>query len=227
MALNADSLASLVFANHLSVFPDAVKSVRGNPEAGVATHSPVERLIHGLATGLVDALSLVRWVGTIEGTDDGEGTPQSVVQVSMPGIPIAVSTFLIDTGWNGEYAGDVAQVFIQYMLENVQFASVFQGDPSPDVGTGTATFNSVTSPGLQAQVQSALYSKISAALLAEGVFHKDDVEGNPLNAVLAEQVTHYAKAYAVGLSSISVTLSYEGDGGSSNDASGQVTGGLI
>ena len=226
MPLTAPALSALTYGTYVGLIPTAAAAVRSNPAQGILPHSPPQKLINGLATGLVATIAALKWNGAITGAADPSGTavPTTVV---FPGSAAAVGTFLASAGWVGPTSPLVAQALIQSMLDNVAALSLLQGLPSVVVGTGTASFN----PGLNASIASIAFSSLMGtlpvALQAEGVFGTGDVPGAPINPVLARTIPAYASAYAAGLATLTSTVPYIGTAAATTPAAGTVVGGLI
>lgn len=226
MPLTAAALSSMTYASYIGLIPTAGGALRSNPATGVPAHSPPQRLINGLASGLVTTIQGLRWTGTLTGATDlpGNAAPTPFV---FSGSVAATSTFLSTTGWVGPSSALVAQALIQSMLDNVAAMSLLQGEISPAIGTGSAVFDPGLNAALLGAAQSSLTGTLAAALQAEGVFGTDDVPGAPINPVLAAAIPAYASAYASGLASLTATVPYVGTGASAAAGASPVLGAVV
>tara|TARA_Y100000310_G_scaffold338680_1_gene429091 strand:+ start:549 stop:1196 length:648 start_codon:yes stop_codon:yes gene_type:complete len=212
----------MTFAGHVALFPGAATALRDNLP-NVAPHNPAQKLIEGLAEGLTDTVTTMKWQGLISGTAMPGGTAAPIV-FTLPAAPASAAAFLALSGWMGVSAALFAQSVIQNMLLNVAVIAKLYGDPSTAVGTGSAIFpNPAYAAALQSALNAHLLGTLSAALTATGAFCRDDVPGGPLNPTMAESIPYYASAYAQGLATLVAVVPYVG-GASSSASTGVVTG---
>ncbi len=225
MGLTAEALANATYLTYLGLVPTASDAVRSNPSTGVPAHNPAQRLISGLAAGLVNTIDNLKWYGQITGTADPTGTALPLPFVFAVSAA-AASSFLASAGWTGSYSALFAQGVIQGMLDNVAVLSTLQGDESLTVGTGTAVFAAPYNAAVATAAKASLLQTLNAALQAEGVFGVDDEPSAPINATLATLIPKYAEAYAAGLATLLASVPYVGAGSPTSPSTGLVTGGI-
>ena len=224
MSLSGSGLANLTFTGHVALFPPAATVSRSNSDTGVTPHNPAQKLIEGLANGLVDTVTSLTWKGTLPGTAMPGGVAAPFL-FTVPGATAAAATFLASSGWVGLSSALFSQSVIQNMLLNLSVLGLIYGDPSKTVGIGTAVFSIATNPDVYAAAQGSLMATLPLALQATNVFGQEDVPGAPINADLAKTIPSYAAAYAQGLSTLLASVPYLG-GASSSGSTDLVTGGV-
>ena len=226
MPLTAQALSDLTLVGHIALFPEAVAAVRSNSDTGVPVHSPIQKLIDGLATGLCDTIAILALNAVIVGAADPPGNPPLPTPFTIPGAKLAARTFLLDSGWNGPSSGRYVQSVIENMLENVARLGLIYGDTSLVVGTGTATFSIVSNPDLEDIARMSLRATLSKSLKATGVFGRDDDPLKPVNPTMASLIPMYADAYAKGLGTLTAAVPYVGTAATAAPATGVVTGSI-
>ncbi len=215
MALTGPFLSSLVLRDHLALFPDAVDATRENVETGVPKHIVVVAFLDALCEGYVNALANGVILDIGQGDDDVDGVAQDV-RFELPGIETAKLFFRVESGWVGEDADDVIDVFIGSTLRYTEQFGVLQMSDNKEMGTGTSVVSPLANPDLQSRLQAEMEKTLNDAFQASGKFGEGDVPGNPINATLAEQLSTYAAALSLGVASIVATVSYTGSGGGSS-----------
>ena len=215
MPLAAQLIASLVYTDHLSIFPDAVDATRANPVTGVPLHVISEEFIKGLCTGLVNGVLAVTLKDLGSGDDDTPGTsgPETF---TLPGIALAAVNFKIAQGWDGESSEDVLDLFIKAPLQFIEANALILMTDNANLGTGTGIISPASNPTLQAEAKETILTELRLAFEASGKFAKDDIPGNPVNEQLLVQLSAYADAYAEALASALATVDYTGGGGGSS-----------
>ena len=215
MALTASGLAALVFRDHITLYPDSIDAVRENAETGVPKHIAVEAFIDALCEGFVNALAQGTILDLGSGDDDVDGEADPV-RFELPGIESAKTQFLLESGWVGEEADPVIDVFIGGILRNTESMGLLQMSTNKQMGTGTSQVSPRSNPDLKERLQEVMEKTLEEAFQASGKFAEGDIPGNPINATLAEQLGLYASALSLGVASIVATVSYTGAGGGSS-----------
>lgn len=226
MPLTADGLASLVFADHLSVFPTALNATRSNPLTGVPEHVVPEAFIGALCQAWVTALkaATIRDIGS--GVLNGVGAaPPTPIQ--FPGAAAAAQVLIAQEQWTGVQSIAVANSYITNVLLRTAQLGFLQMLPNPGLGTGTGIVNAAANPDLQASLAAALNTQLPIAFQATGKFGEEDVPGAPVNAILAAQFPSYANALATGAASIVATVAYVGQTPATPPVSGIINTGSI
>lgn len=226
MPLTATALASLVFTDHLAAVPTAVGAVRSNPLTGVLSHNVPEAFIGALCDAFVTALTSMVIKDLGAGTSDVPGIAPPV-PFSFPGAPVAVSQFLVSSGWVGPSGALVANVFIGSTLLRASQLGLLQMQTNPLLGTGTGVVSVASNPDLEAAMFASLSTLLPLSFQATGKFGEGDIPGSPVNARLAVQLSAYAAALAKGVSSITANVAYVGNASTTAPVIGVVNTGSI
>jgi hypothetical protein len=226
MALNPVTIANLVFADHLALFPDSVDYPRSNPETGVPLHLPAEAFIQGLVNGVVAAAGSMQLLDKGEGEDNTPGTANPV-NFEITGIQQAEETFIAVAEWNGELASDVVAIFIGSVLTHIQDQGLLQMSDNDGMGDGTSIVSPASNPNQEDLLFEELRTQLVLSFQATGKFGKDDIPSNPVNKILLDQIDNYARAYAVGFASIVATVEYTAPGGGNSVNNILNTGSII
>lgn len=229
MPLEASSLASLVFTDHLASFPTALAATRENPATGVVTHNVPDEFIKALCSAFVDAVKAdnVTVLALVTGAADVVPfTPVTPVSFSLPGVDAAVSGFLLEMGWTGESGAAFADVVIGSVLRHTAELGLLQMDSGKVVGTGTGVVSPASNPGLAALLEGNLNGTLVSAFTDSGYFGQDDIPGNVVNDVLAAQLPTYASWLAKGFATIVASPAYVGNGSVTSPATEIGTGAI-
>jgi hypothetical protein len=227
MPLTGQTLAPLVFADHLALFPTAVNANRQNAITGVLPHNVPEAFISALCEGYANALitMVIKDIGAgTLGVPPGLAPP---VPVAFPAIPAAISQFIASQGLLGPAGALVAQSFIGNVLLRTSTIALLQMNPNPLMAIGTGIISPASNPDLLASMTSALNATLPAAFTASGKFAQGDVPGAPLNATLAARLPAYAAALAAGTASMTATAVYAGGTGPTTPVAGALNTGKI
>lgn len=223
MSINANALASAVFADHISKYPDAITAFRENQDTGVPRHLPSEAFIGALCDAMATILPNIVILDIGAGfAGAGASAP---VSFALPTIPLAEQTFLASEGWTGDEGHGVASIFIGSVLKAVQNQVRLQMDQSIYIGAGVVS--PVSNPLLAAQVSAALSTALPNSFQATGKFGQDDVPSNPVNETLSSQLNSYAQAFGVGMAGIIASTTYTGTPAAPIPAPVPTTGGFV
>lgn len=225
MPLTGQALSALVFADHLSLFPTALNATRENLITGVATHNVPEQFISALCEGYVTALlkmTIFDIGGGTVGVPPGSAVP---VPVTFPGGAAAVTQFLVQSAWSGEYSALVAQSFILNVLNNAATLGLLYMKPNPAMGIGTGVVSPASNPNLATLMTAELNTTLPLAFQANGNFGEGDVPGSPTNAALAASLPNYATALGTGTGSMAAQVTYASAAGSTTAIAGVINSG--
>lgn len=209
MALIGTSLASLVFADHISAFPTAVTSIRSNAVTGVPPHIPSEEFISSICEAF--ALAAVKQV--IFDNSVGAGAPAGTptpVPVTFPGAASGAALLIAQELWVGTSSVPWADVIITGLLTHAGSLALLNMNPNPFFGTGTGVVSAAVNGGLLAAMEAALNVELPLAFQTNGNFGTEDVPGTPANPELLVQLPSYAKGLATGFATITATVAYAG-----------------
>lgn len=216
MALSAQLLGNLVWADHLSVFPSAVDAIRQNPEKGITKHNSVEHMLRIICTALVDAVQKLVIRDLVTGTANVPG-----VFVPTPGKPGAVfvfpaavaaaQVFAASSGWAGRDGARAAATFITSPLTRLAtVGSLVMDSPFPGVGTGVGVVSPASNVGLEALVASYLTTSLKASFEGSAYFFENDDPTLGLNKTVLRSIPRYAASLAKGIASITAATTYTG-----------------
>lgn len=227
MPLTGQTLAPLVFADHLALFPTAVSATRQNTLTGVLLHNVPEAFISALCEGYATALitMVIKDIGTgTIGVPPGTAPP---VPVAFPGIPAAIAQFITTQGLLGPAGALVAQSFIGNVLLRTSQIALLQMNPNPFMAIGAGVVSPASNPDLLAAMTTALNTTLPAAFTASGKFSQNDILGGPLNATLAARLPAFAAALAAGTASMTGAVAYAGVSGPTTPVAGAINTGKI
>lgn len=210
MPLTAEALTALVWADHLTLFPTAVNSVRSNTEAGIPSHNVAEAFIGALCTGFATSLRAATILDIGAGSAPGTPGIAPPTPFTFPGAPAAASLFLVTQGWTGAYAALAATSFINNVLLRSSQLGLLQMNPNALMSTGVGVVTPASNGHLFGYMKASLLTTLPVVFQATGKFCEGDTPGSPVNATLLAQLPAYAEALATGAATLASTVTYAG-----------------
>lgn len=223
MPLTTTGVAGAVWAKHLSVYPTASKPRAPKPANPNEQFNPAYEYVRLLCEGLVTTTKRLTVIDAAVGSGVGGIAP--LAPFLLPAKSAALASFLSGSGWNGPEARKVSDTFVRYALEVVETQGYVSMTTNATVGTGTGVVAPVSNPTLRAQAEKYLITDLTTAFAESNLFPQNGESGAQLNSRILVQIRHYASAYALGLASITASISYVGAPGSAT--SGVNTGSIV
>lgn len=219
------SLHGPVFNSYCAAFPTARAARRSNPAAGIPDHCIPEAYWRALTRALETTLPSLILYDLGAGSNDLPGTSLPVPFL-LPAIPAALSQFLLDTGWSGPHALQVASFMVSAPLLEVVAQGRLRMDLNPLLGTGVGIVSPASNPGLFGTARAALEGALLAAF-TDSYFSVDDLPGNPPTPQIVRTIPHFATAYATAIASLTAAVPYTGSGIITAPVAGVVNRGQI
>jgi len=227
VTLSVNAVSSLVLAEHFASFPQAVRAIRENPDTGVPSHNVQDAFITALCSAYISSLKSMTILDIGGGT---LGVPPGVAPpatFTFPGARASRDVFLSATGWTGVHASSAAKSYTENILKSVAQVGLLHMRENVLMAIGTSIVSPASNPGLLAAMQASLLTTLPAEMQACGKFAQDDIPGNPVNSVLADQLPRYALALATGTATMLSSITYAGTAGSPTAVVGAVNSGSI
>ncbi len=203
------ALAGVVYADYLLAFPQA-----GSVSVDVngSLQCPAKEYLDALCEGFIGGVRTLVIQDNVTGTADSPGVATPAVP-QFPGSASGIPVWLGITGWAGPSTPLLLQVTVDKLLTRFGQQALVQMNPPAGVGTGVGAvgaFNSL----LASAFKSSTPALLQAAFASRAIFCRDfDVSQGP-NPEVVRTIPAFVEAWATGLQTLTVTVSYVGSGAS-------------
>jgi len=207
--VDATSLAGVLFADYLLTFPQGASvtvDVAGQPKV------PAKEYLDALCEGFTGGIKTVTIMDNTTGTADSPGNAPPV-PAQIPGSALGIPVFMGITQWAGPQTTPMLMIYVDKLLTRFAEQALVTMNPNPGVGTGVGVVGALNS-GMVSAFKGATPALLKQAFEGKAIFCKDFDVSKGANPEVLQTIPAFVEAWAVGLETLTATVSYTGTGAS-------------